>query len=155
MPWDYRGQQCQELWRQTTLVQAATIPANTTHSTNVGSMLGQRLRPWPNIELILGECLGYTATSRRSYYTGLVLGRRCRRWPNGKTKQRLVFATWWLLPTVACGINVDCLYFVCPSDVILSFFNVFYYRLLVKTKTTPHAIYNHIIRASAISSNIL
>ena len=34
------------------------IPANTRHSLNVGTMLGQRLRRWTNIVPALGEHLG-------------------------------------------------------------------------------------------------
>ena len=33
------------------------FPANATHISNVGLMLAQRRRRWPNIEPILGECL--------------------------------------------------------------------------------------------------
>ena len=36
---------------------SAAIPANTRHSPNVGSMLGQRRRRWTIIEPTLGECL--------------------------------------------------------------------------------------------------
>ena len=32
------------------------IPANTGYSPNAVSMLGHRLRRWPNIEIALGEC---------------------------------------------------------------------------------------------------
>ena len=39
------------LWR------VGWVPANTRYSTNVVSMVGQRLRRWPNIETALGECL--------------------------------------------------------------------------------------------------
>ena len=33
------------------------LPANTTHPTNAGSMLGQRRRRWPNIKPALCQCL--------------------------------------------------------------------------------------------------
>ena len=35
----------------------ALNPANTTHWNNVGSMLGQRHRRWPNIKLTLFQCV--------------------------------------------------------------------------------------------------
>ena len=38
-------------------VNLRAVPANTTHSTNVGLMLGQRRREWPKIETTLGECI--------------------------------------------------------------------------------------------------
>ena len=34
--------------------------ANTGHSSNAVSMLGQRRRPWDNIETALGKCLVFT-----------------------------------------------------------------------------------------------
>ena len=37
--------------------EVAECPENTMHLTNVGSMLGHRLRLWPNIEPALGQCI--------------------------------------------------------------------------------------------------
>ena len=37
-------------------------PANTRHGPNVGSMLGQRRRRWPNIDSTLGRCLVFAGT---------------------------------------------------------------------------------------------
>ena len=38
-------------------------PENTGHSPNALSMLGQRLRRWPNIETALGECPVFAGTA--------------------------------------------------------------------------------------------
>ena len=40
----------------TAIKQRELYPANTGHSNNAVSMLGQRRRRWANIETILGEC---------------------------------------------------------------------------------------------------
>ena len=43
--------------KSTTPSNNPSIPSNIVHSTNVGSMLGQRRRLWPNIKTALGQNL--------------------------------------------------------------------------------------------------
>ena len=48
---------CCHWYFQCVVFVANNIPSNTIHSTNVGLMLGHRLRRWPNIKPTLGECI--------------------------------------------------------------------------------------------------
>ena len=60
-----------EIWREN-IHQYPGESTNRTHCTNVGLMLGQRLRRWPNIWLALFECMLFAGES--------ALKARIRRW---------------------------------------------------------------------------
>ena len=50
------GQRCIHVIQMFCVYWVDNIPANTGHSPNAVSMLGQRRRRWANIEITLGEC---------------------------------------------------------------------------------------------------
>ena len=51
----------------------ARPPANTRHRPNVGPMLGQRRRRWPNIGSTLGRCLVFAGPVPYIYHYHLIL----------------------------------------------------------------------------------
>ena len=75
----------------------STFPANTGHSPNAVSMLGQRRSRWAVIETELGECLVfdelwcldiYEANTGRRSRDGIMLGLHLRCWASIETTSR-------------------------------------------------------------------